>query len=421
MAEIENLRKEATALKEIRQSMGTDEFSRRIFEKVFVDDINRLREMEDMWKSRSKPEPLDYDEISQLATTVDTPSTAQNDQSSWDLAQNFAVFTDSLKRLTIRMAEAQQIANAAAEPAVLSFDKDDKDTLDFVASTANLRAIIFGIEPKSEFDIKQMAGNIIPAIATTNAMVAGLCVLQAFKVLRQDLKKARNVFLERSTARVINSEALRPPNPDCSVCEIASSKLVIDPARATLNDLVEGVLKTDLGYGEEFSVNNEVGTLYDPDLDDNLGKKFSDLGVKGDSFLTIIDEDDDPRVNVSLSISEQALPEDAKPVQLPEVLEIARKPKKAADLVDGHNHTDGVKPPEPNTNGVTKRESDPETAPPLSDAATNKRKRDFDGDDIGNDVQKLKKGRVNNVANDDGVLLINDGDDTSGGAIVIDD
>ena|ERR1700716_1033429 len=80
----------------------------------------------------------------------------------------------------------------AAEP-IITFDKDDQDTLDFVAASANLRSIIFGIESKSRFDIKQMAGNIIPAIATTNAIVAGLCVLQSFKVLRGDFSSTKEV------------------------------------------------------------------------------------------------------------------------------------------------------------------------------------------------------------------------------------
>ena len=39
----------------------------------------------------------------------------------------------------------------------------------------------------------EMAGNIIPAIATANAMTAGLCVLQAFKVLRGDIRLAKMV------------------------------------------------------------------------------------------------------------------------------------------------------------------------------------------------------------------------------------
>lgn len=83
-------------------------------------------------------------------------------------------------------------AATSAEP-IITFDKDDEDTLDFVTASANLRSIVFNIETKSRFDIKQMAGNIIPAIATTNAIVAGLCVLQSFKVLRGDYSSSKEV------------------------------------------------------------------------------------------------------------------------------------------------------------------------------------------------------------------------------------
>lgn len=147
-----------------------------------------------------------------------------------------------------------------------------------------------------------MAGNIIPAIATTNAMTAGLCVLQAMKVLKDDYANAKMVFLERSGARAINSDSLKAPNPNCPVCSVAMGRVAIDPRRATLNDLVEDVLRSQLGYGEEFSISNELGTIYDPDLEDNLPKKLLDLGVKDESFLTVVDEDDEPRVNLELIV-----------------------------------------------------------------------------------------------------------------------
>ena len=284
---------------------------------------------------------------------------------------------------------------------MLVFDKDDEDALDFVAASANLRSFIFGIESKSKFDIKQMAGNIIPAIATTNAMTASLCVMQAFKVMRGDIDKARMVFLERSGARVINSDTLKPPNLKCNVCGVMSSTLIIDPNRATLNDLVEDVLKSQLGYGDEFSINNEIGTLYDPDLDDNLSKKFRELGVKADSFLTVIDDDEEnPRVNLSLVVLEKTLSEDTKAVHLPKKLDLARKPKDA---------------PAPITNGGTNGHV-------TASSVGTKRKRSLE-DPVDGLQQDNKRGKIQMPSNaigfqDDDLVIA---DDSTDGAIVIDD
>ncbi|KAF7176198.1 hypothetical protein CNMCM7691_001914 [Aspergillus felis] len=327
--EIANLRKEAQALKAIRESMGTPEFYQKVFEKVFKEDIERLRGMEDMWKTRTAPQPLDFETLQQESSSIE-PIVSVNDQKVWSLAEDFVVFKDSLERLSKRLKTLQETTKDGLKP-ILIFDKDDVDTLDFVTASANLRATIFGIEPKSKFDTKQMAGNIIPAIATTNAMTAGLCVLQAFKVLKDDYQNAKMVFLERSGARAVNSDSLKPPNPSCPVCSVATARIKIDPERATVNDLVQDVLRLQLGYGEEFSLSNELGTIYDPDLEDNLPKKLSDLGIKNESFLTVVDEEDDqPRVNLELVVLVPEKPEPSeaeKPVSLEKMIDIPRKPK----------------------------------------------------------------------------------------------
>jgi len=152
----------------------------------------------------------------------------------------------------------------------------------------------------------EMAGNIIPAIATTNAMTAGLCVLQAFKVLQDQLQKARMVFLVKSTERVISSEVLRPPKPECPVCSVTQSQLIVDPSRATLSDLVEDLLRLDLGYSEEITIMTEQGIVYDIDLEENLPKKFSEIGIQTGAFVTIVDEqDENPRVNLVLEVAEE--------------------------------------------------------------------------------------------------------------------
>lgn len=91
--EIENLRRESQALKQIRNSMRSDEFPRRVFDKVFKDDINRLRSMEDMWKLRAPPKTLDFDQIATDAQTIDA-AVSQRDQTTWTLAESFVVFRD---------------------------------------------------------------------------------------------------------------------------------------------------------------------------------------------------------------------------------------------------------------------------------------------------------------------------------------
>ncbi|KAI5925527.1 SUMO-activating enzyme subunit uba-2 [Camillea tinctor] len=340
-AEIEELKKESEALREIREAVGTDKFPQMLFDKVFSKDITRLLSMEEMWKSRKPPEPLKYETVMAQASEAIASKDAiiEDGQSVWSLEQNLVVFNDSLDRLSKRMLELREKhGDKSAQQATITFDKDDEDTLDFVAASANIRSYIFGIDRKSRFDIKQMAGNIIPAIATTNAIVAGLCVLESFKVLRGEFEKAQEVFLTPFTGqRLLAPDRPRPPNPQCPVCSNYQTSVYVDLSKATLNDLVEGFVRMQLGYGErEFAVNSEDGLLYDPDETDNLEKKLIDLGVKPNSFVTVVDEaDEDTYVNVVLNIQEANEPLAESPIKGLEpdkAPEIPRKPKKETPI-----------------------------------------------------------------------------------------
>lgn len=68
------------------------------------------------------------------------------------------------------------------------------------------------------------------------------------------------------------------PSVDCPVCSVTYARLAVDLSRATLNDLVEDFLRTQLQYGEEFVVSSDVGTLYDIEETENLGKQLRELG-----------------------------------------------------------------------------------------------------------------------------------------------
>ena len=144
-----------------------------MFEKVFDQDVERLRSMEDLWKTRKPPKVLKYDQVATEASTVEA-SAELHGQRPWDLAENFVAFSNrysrptamrtknwylicsSLRRLSTRMQEAQAGVAKGDPPAILTFDKDDDDALDFITASANLRSLVFGIEQKSRFDIKRL-------------------------------------------------------------------------------------------------------------------------------------------------------------------------------------------------------------------------------------------------------------------------
>ena len=241
-------------------------------------------------------------------------------------------------------------------------------------------------------------------------------MLQAFKVLRGEYDAARTVFLTNAADAALAAEPLQPPRPGCPVCGVARARICVDASRATLGDLVRGLLAGRLGYdAAELSVSSDAGVLYDPELEDNLPRRLSELGVAHGGFLTVVDERDDggARVDVLLAVSVDALPP-GPPVVLAGEFDVALKAE-AVPAAAAQERAPHAKP----TDGHTRIAAD--GADGVADGM-GKRKRERDGE-AETDVV-AKRGRL---VGGDGARRSGSGaevvviEDDDGGAIVLDD
>jgi ubiquitin-activating enzyme E1 len=91
--------------------------------------------------------------------------------------------TDEFESLLQQVIELRaEVEGVAVRPE--EFEKDDESNghMDFIATAANLRAINYQIEPVTRLEAKRIAGKIIPAMATTTAMVCGFVSIEMYKV-----------------------------------------------------------------------------------------------------------------------------------------------------------------------------------------------------------------------------------------------
>ena len=224
------------------------DFAKRVFEYVFGTKIQALLLKDDMWKNRTKPTALtlagaelegEFSESDPSAKSARRAHGLIDPQMVWTQSQCAKVFVSATARLLNRNS-------------VLEFDKDDDDAVEFVTAVSNLRSANYGIPPQSLFDAKGMAGNIIHAVATTNAIVSGLITLEAIKILHNKMDQTRYTFVMQhpSNGRLLQPLAKEAANPKCVVCGNARVELVCDTNTFTKRDLVDRVLKKKLSVNE---------------------------------------------------------------------------------------------------------------------------------------------------------------------------
>ncbi|CAK8561041.1 unnamed protein product [Lathyrus sativus] len=303
------------------------EYGRRIFDHVFGYNIELALSNEETWKNRNRPKPIYSkdvlsDDLAKQNGNLDNYNACgdglsvsamsslgmKNPQDVWSLRENSRILLEAL-RLFFTKRE-KEVGN-------LSFDKDDQLAVEFVTAAANIRAASFGIPLHSLFEAKGIAGNIVHAVATTNAVIAGLIVIEAIKVLKNDVNRYRMTYCLEHPSRNLLLMPVEPfePNKSCYVCSESPVLLEINTNRSKLKDVVEKIIKAKLGMNlplimnasnllyEAGDIEEDMVAIYDANLEKVLAELPSP--VTGGTMLTVEDFQQELKCNINIKHREE--------------------------------------------------------------------------------------------------------------------
>ncbi|GMT12559.1 hypothetical protein PFISCL1PPCAC_3856, partial [Pristionchus fissidentatus] len=271
-----------------------------IFNKLFVDDIHYLLKMANLWKERRPPVPVPFAELAteNVGLCESTAAKLDPQQRVWTPAENGAEFRKAVETLRER--------KAASADGILTWDKDDDAAMRFVAACANIRAGIFHIAPKSLFEIKSMAGNIIPAIATTNAIVAGIMTIDALKIVAGHEDKLASAILMLNPnyrGQVVVPSPPEKPNPACFTCSAKREvSLRLNVEKMTVGTLRDKILMAALGVGApdvmEATTSKVIVSSEEGETDGLMGDTLAAHGLSMGGRLIVEDFDSGAEMRV---------------------------------------------------------------------------------------------------------------------------
>ena len=178
-------------------------------------------------------------------------------------------------------------------------DKDDPEHITWLYQKALTRAQEYGISGVTYSRTQGVVKNIIPAIASTNAIIAASCCNEALKIASSCAPSLGypddNYMMYSGNDSIYTYTFKHEKKEDCPVCGNLARDLEVG-SRWTLGELVESLAARADAQLKKPSVRTEGKTLYmqsPASLEErtrpNLGKTLTELGLANGEEIGVTD------------------------------------------------------------------------------------------------------------------------------------